>query len=282
MQTTKNNNPMKRLMLRSLGALLGLVVCAGALTASDALPVRMKLIKDPVFDRGEYVDYRVHYGWITAGEARSQVHPQYHTVNNRTTWKIEVVGKTTGTFDKMLRIRDTWGSYVDTAENIPLQAYRNIEEGRYRRYEETFYDYGKKKAQIVIKNENRTQEVDIARGIQDIVSGYYYLRLLDFSNMKPGQVMNVNALFEDKTYNFKIKYVGREKIKTKFGKINALALSPIMPPNQLFDGENSIKFYVSDDRNRIPLKVSAEMFVGAVELDIKGYGNLKYPLKFEN
>ncbi|MFY8033504.1 MAG: DUF3108 domain-containing protein [Flexibacteraceae bacterium] len=41
-----------------------------------------------------------------------------------------------------------------------------------------------------------------------------------------------------------------------------------------------MQFFISDDQNRIPLKIRAELVVGAVELDIKGYTGLKYPIKF--
>ena len=60
-------------------------------------------------------------------------------------------------------------------------------------------------------------------------------------------------------------------MKTKLGTIRAIVLSPIMPENGLFDGENSIKVWISDDQNKVPLKVKAQMFVGAVEVDIQAY-----------
>jgi len=63
----------------------------------------------------------------------------------------------------------------------------------------------------------------------------------------------------------------KEKLKTKLGLIDALVLEPVMPENKLFDGGEAIKVWLSDDKNRIPLKIKAEMFIGAVEVDIKSY-----------
>ena len=51
-----------------------------------------------------------------------------------------------------------------------------------------------------------------------------------------------------------------------------------MPKNGLFDGENSIRLWMSDDAIRIPVKVRAELFVGAVELDITSYQGTKVGL----
>ena len=44
-----------------------------------------------------------------------------------------------------------------------------------------------------------------------------------------------------------------------------------MPENSLFDGENSIRVWISDDINKVPLKIKANMFVGAVEVDIESF-----------
>ena len=51
-----------------------------------------------------------------------------------------------------------------------------------------------------------------------------------------------------------------------------------MPDNEMFDGKNSVLFWLSDDENKIPLKIRAKMFIGAVEIDIKSQKGLKHPL----
>jgi len=240
---------------------------------------QVRLLPNRTFNEGESVDYRVHYGFITAGEATMKVHNGLAKINGKPCFRIEVLGKTTGAFDKFLRIRDTWGSLVDTSNFFPLQSYRLIEEGNYRLKEVYDYDFANKKALIQHNQEKR--EVKLPGIVQDMVSGYYYFRLLDYNGMKTGEIINVTGIFEDKVHYMKVRYNGKEKLKTKFGRINAIVLSPIMPDNKLFDGENAIQFYISDDLNRVPLKISAELMVGAVELDIKEHRNLKYPLKFD-
>jgi len=229
------------------------------------------------FYSGEHIEYRVHYGFITAGEAQMNVLSSNEKFNNRPCYKLEVEGRTTGAFDKMLRIRDTWGCLMDTSMYVTYKNYRRIEEGNYRRNEEISLDYPTKKASMLVEGD-KPKELTLPGYVYDMVSGYYFLRLLDYDNMKEGQVIAMNGMLEDKFYNFKIRYNGKDRIKTKYGKANVIYLAPIMPENKLFDGENAIKFYISDDANRIPLKIRAELYVGAVELDIKGYSNLRHPL----
>ena len=53
---------------------------------------------------------------------------------------------------------------------------------------------------------------------------------------------------------------------------------PVMPDNNLFRGENSIRFWISDDKNKIPLKVEAEMFIGSAGVEITSFKGLKNPV----
>ncbi len=238
------------------------------------------LSRKEVFNKGEKIFYRVHYGFITAGEAEMRVFPDLYKLNNRISYKLEVAGKTTGAFDRVLRIRDTWGSYMDTATAKPHKSYRFIEEGRYRRLEEVYFDFVNKTAKVDWSLENKSFEVKIDDPVHDLVGGYFWLRMIDYDKLKPGEIITVNGHLEKDTYPLKVRYVGREKVKTQMGKIEAILLSPIMPKNSLFDGENSIKFYISADQNRVPVLIRAELFLGAIEVDIKGHQNLKFPIKF--
>jgi hypothetical protein len=234
----------------------------------------------PTFAPGEQLRYRLHYGFITAGEATLYVDPQISYFKSKPVYKVNVEGKSTGTFDVFLRIRNTYLSYIDTSEQVPLYFYRNIEEGNYKRKEYTFFDHATGVATVEIEDPGKDKRVKtfaVKPNVQDMISGYYHIRNMDFNTLLPGALIRVDAFFEDKQYDFQVKYLGKERIKTEIGKVNAIKLTPVMPDNSLFEGGESIKIWISDDANRIPLKVKAEMFVGAVEVDILSFGGLKHP-----
>jgi hypothetical protein len=238
---------------------------------------------EAVFSKGEKLEYRVHYGFINAGEATVQVHPELYVINNKICYKATCFGRSVGAFEMMTKIRDTWGSYIDTGEFIPQRSYRDITEGRYRLKEGVYFYHSK--GQASAERENKKGEVskftyEIPYGVQDIISGFYFLRKLDYNKMKTGDTIKMNAFFEDELYDFRIRYLGKCNINTRFGKINAIKLCPIMPNNQLFNGESSIRVYLSDDKNKIPLIMQADMFLGAVEVELKNYQGLKYPMIF--
>lgn len=234
------------------------------------------------FKRGEILKYRLHYGIFTAGEATISVEPNYIIKKGKKHYNLNVKGKSTGAFSKIMNIDDHWQSIVDTNTLKPVQSYRKIQEARY--YLNETVDFQNNQAIVTkIKKDNSKQlkSHEIPQGVFDIVSGYYYLRNLDYNKLKINDTASIDAFFENKLYHFTIRYKGTETIKTKLGKIKAHKIVPIMPGNKLFDGEDSIAMWLSADKNRIPLKVKAKMFVGAVEIEIKSHQGLRHNLKIE-
>ena len=229
------------------------------------------------FTKGEYLQYRLHYGVISAGEAEITVDSKLYKVNDRICYHTNVNGYTTGTFDLFLRIRDKFGVYIDTSAIIPQKGYRFIQEGNFKMKDITRYDHVNNVAYPEVDGKEK-KTYKIPENVQELVSGYYFLRTVDYNKMQIGDTIKMNAFYEDSTYKFNLKYLGKTNLTTRMGKFKAILLSPIMPENRLFKGENSIKFYISDDKNRIPLKVKAEMFVGAVEVDIKQYSGMRNPI----
>jgi hypothetical protein len=251
-----------------------LVVLTG-FAAKDSL----RTIPNESFSTGEQLKYKVHYGPINAAEAVIDISPNLHRVNNRLTYKATVHGKTTSSFDLFIKIRDTWQSYIDTAAMLPQRSFRNIEEGNYRKRETVDFDHYANTAKVEMKKKNKDKQHSshkIPAGVQDIVSGFYYLRTLNYDGMKVGEQFTVTGFFDEEAHNMVITYHGRETINTKAGTFKAIKLVPRMPKNKLFNGENAITVYLSDDKNKIPVLISAQMFVGSVKVDLYEHKNLKH------
>jgi hypothetical protein len=229
------------------------------------------------FGPGEKIKYRVHYGFITAGEAELAVDKKIHTLNGRPCYKIDVTGRTTGLADKLYDVKDVWGTYLDTGAVVPHRFYRYIKENSYRKNEVVDFQQLNNRAVVNEMADNnkrkveKTQAFEVPQHVQDLVSGYYYFRTIDFNKYKKGDVIKLDAFFDDEIYNFNIRYDGKERIKTELGKVDAIVLTPHMPDNELFDGKESIQIWLSDDEVKIPLKIKAKMFIGAIEVDIEEF-----------
>lgn len=249
-----------------------------SLTAQD-----YQLSKQRPFQAGEEIELRATVGFIRAAEATLQVSDVLYNLGNKPTYKIDVFARTAGIFDVFSSVRDNWGTYFDTAQYVPHQFYRYISEGRFRKNEILYFDQ-KNNQVTVAKLDKETRKLKerkehvLSAEMQDMVSGYYYLRAIDFDKIKEGEIITINTFFDDKERPFSIKFVGRETIKTKLGDIKALVLVPIMKKDKLFDEDNTLKVWLSDDLNKIPLKFQAKIFVGYLEVDVKNVKNLRHPL----
>lgn len=243
-------------------------------------------VKNESFFRGETLHFKMTYGIFTVGRGSANIHPNYFTVNDRACFKVDVYGKTVGMVDWVADVDDQWGAYIDTSALVPHMFYRRIREGRYRKDEQTYFDHENQKIRVKVadKKTGKFKEpkiYDAPAHVRDMIGGFLYLRVMDFSNLKVNDTVVVKGFFEDEFYALRIVYKGKKSIRTRLGKIRTLVFKPIMPKNQLFDGEDSITAYFSDDKNRIPVKIDAEMFIGSAGVELTDYSGLRNPLNFE-
>lgn len=230
------------------------------------------------FGLGEHLEYRVHYGFLNAAEATVDVSPTLYKVNDRPCYRVNVDGRTVGAFDLVTRIRDTWRSYIDTSAILPQKFYSNIQENSYRKEENITFNHTTNTAKAEERTERDTFKVP--DNVHDFISGYFFLRTIEFNRLGDGQVIEVPAFYDDTVYNMKVRYRGKTSIKTKNGKINVIRLNPVLPQNKLFKEEESIRIFVSDDANKVPVKVEIDLFVGSMVMDLKRNNGLKQPLRY--
>jgi len=245
------------------------------MTAAD----NRQLAKNEAFSHGEELTFKVKYLFFNAAEAKMVTNPDIHKINGRPTYKIDVFGKTLSIF-KIFYVKDNWGTYLDTARLIPLQSYRHIEEGNYRKHEQVSFDHVKKKANVKLydrdnKRVEETHSYDIPANAQDLVSGFYQLRTMNLTRLKKGEAITIQGFFDKEIYNLKLIYEGREKVSTKIGNFETFVFSPVMPNNKLFSGEFPIKVWITNDKNKIPVKIKANMVVGALDMEITEARNLR-------
>lgn len=237
----------------------------------------------PPFKPGELLEFKASIGWVKAAEATFGVSDIIYTTNNKPTYKIDINAKTVGIFDLVSSVRDNWGTYVDTTNYETQQFYRYIKEGRFRKNEIVYFDHEADSAHVAKLHKEtrvleRTEDFRISENVQDMVSSFYYLRAVDWSQFDIGDIITINVFFDDKLEPQRVKIVDREIVKTKLGKVKSVVLIPIREKDSLFVEENTVKVWLSDDLNKIPLKVKAKIYVGYLTVDIKDAKNIRHPL----
>ncbi|GIV35710.1 MAG: hypothetical protein KatS3mg032_0089 [Cyclobacteriaceae bacterium] len=239
-------------------------------------------VKNESFKRGEYLEYRMHYGIFNIGKGTVKIHDDYSEMNNRKCFKVDVFGKTTGLVDWVADVDDQWGAYIDTAALVPHMSYRKIREGRYKKDELVLFDHEKNiiTARVLDQKTRKYKDPVVYNAppqVRDLIAGFMFMRTQDFSRKKVNDTIVVKGFFEDEFYHLKVLFKGRETIKVRAGKFRAVVLKPVMPNNKIFDGENSVTVWFSDDKNFIPIKVSANMFIGSAGVELTSYAGLRNP-----
>ena len=243
--------------------------------------------KNESFARGEIINFKMTFGFLTIGRGKVSVSPQYYKLNQRDCFKIDVAAKTVGVVDWVADVDDVYGAYIDTASILPHQFYRFVKQGKYRKDEWTNFDHNHKKIEVTTRD-NKTGQLkepkyyDAPAQARDMIAGFLYLRSMDLSRSKVGDTIAIKGFYEDEFYNMKIIYKGKETEKVKAGKIRTIVFTPVMPKNKVFDGENSVTAWFSDDKNRIPVKIKTKMFIGSAGVELVDYSGLKNPLNVVN
>ncbi len=231
-------------------------------------------IRNVAFRGGESTTYKVFYTlagvYIGAGEASFNVNltnlngkPVYHLIGD---------GKTYSFYDSFFKVRDRYESFIDTASLQPYRFIRKVDEGGYKKFQTVNFDHTKNKA---VSNEGTFNVPDC---VQDVVSAIYYARNIDFNKYKPGDKIYFNMFLDNETFNLYIRYLGKETIKTKYGKFRAIKFKPLLVKGTIFEGGEKMVVWVSDDGNKIPLRIESPISVGSVKVDMMNYKNLRYPL----
>lgn len=241
-------------------------------------------VRNQSFGKGELLEYKMTFGFFTVGKGITRIENQYYKINNRDCFKVDVFGKTVGMVDWVADVDDQWGAYIDTAALLPHVSYRKIREGKYKKDEVINFDHANRKIEAKVFNhktgkfKNPVYYDAPPTQVRDMISGFMYLRTQDLSKVKPGDTVMISGFFEDTFYKLGIVFKGKEVLKTKAGKFNSLVFKPVMPENSLFKGKDSITVWFSDDKNRIPLQVSASMFIGSAGVELVSYSGLKNPV----
>ena len=126
----------------------------------------------------------------------------------------------------------------------------------------------------------RLKTYSFPKGTQDIVSTFYYLRNYPtIDKLKVGESVAIDMFFDNETTKFKLKFLGREDITTKFGVISAMIFRPLVQSGRVFKEKESLTVWISNDQNKIPLRIKAELAVGSIKADLDAYKGLKHPFK---
>ncbi|MEM9362865.1 MAG: DUF3108 domain-containing protein [Bacteroidota bacterium] len=233
----------------------------------------------PAFKSGEWLKFRIHYGFLNACYATLQLNndtiddiPVYHVIGK---------GKTSGFASIFFKIDNRFESYFDKVDGKPYRFIRDTYEGGYTKDIEIDFDYNTSNALLTDNKNEKKIDIPVHEKIQDLLSAAYYLRNnFDFKDFKEGESIDLDMLFDDDgVFKFKLKFLGKEVIRTKFGKVECLKFRPLVQSGRVFKEKESLTLWVSNDMNKIPVRIKADLAVGSLKADLDGYNGLRNQFK---
>jgi hypothetical protein len=232
----------------------------------------LRYVPNTAFGTGEKLEYNVGYKFITAGRAVMQIGSQTKTISNRPCYDVTFEVRTTSSFDKVFKVRDFYQSYIDVDGIFPWRFEQKVREGNYSR------DFA---ANIDQRNHvAKTTEgsFKVPAYVHDILSAFYYVRALDLSNVKKGQSIMLKNFYGTKANDLRIRFLGKERVKTDAGTFDCIIVEPMVVEGGLFKNEGRIVVYMTDDDRKIPVKVSTKVLIGSIDGELTGYSGTRGPV----
>jgi len=231
-------------------------------------------IRNTAFSPNEILVYNVFYSvigiYVNAGTATFTMHLE--KLNNKPVYHVIGEGTSNSSYDWIFKVRDRYESYFDTAHLQPLKFIRNVDEGGYKKIENVTFNQQTNTA-TTLKGDFK-----VPNCIQDVLSSIYYARNIDFSKYKVDDKIPFTMFLDNEVYNLYIRYLGKETVKTRYGKFRAIKFKPLLVKGTIFEGGEKMNVWVSDDPNHIPLRIESPIAVGSIKVDMMQYRNLRYPL----
>lgn len=238
--------------------------------------------KIKAFQVGEVIEYDVFYSWgliwVNAGYVKFSVKDEI--VNEKTLFHFVGEGTSKHNWDWFYKVRDKYESFNDTTTLHPYKYIRNSNDGGDWVYNDVTFNFKTNTAIGFLKTKKKPNlKVDTLKIVQttfDPMSMIYYARSLDFANFKPKDEIAISILLDNEVHKRKITYLGKETIKTDMGTFKCIKFKPTLIPGTIFKEGDEMTVWVTDDENRVPVKVETPIVIGTVKVFLKSASGLKY------
>jgi len=224
------------------------------------------------YKSGEKIKFRIHYGIVNAGYASIEV--KEIKINNQPIEHVIGKGWTTGMLRWVFPVKDNYQSFINPKTGLPNRAIRKVQEGGYTKNVELFFE---KDSVLTVDHKRNKEKRVAAKNVQDMISAFYYLRNNVPQDLKVNEAVEIDMFFDYKKFPFKLVKLRTEKLNTKFGEVECFVFRPMVQSGRIFKAKESLSIWITADKNRIPVRIQAELAVGSLNADIDTYSGLAHP-----
>jgi hypothetical protein len=174
-----------------------------------------------------------------------------------------------GLVDMAYSVHDKYRTIVDVAGIFPYEFQQRLREGNFKRDFKATFDQVNNTV-MVEKNKYKVED-----NTQDILSALFYFRTMDLSSKKNGDIIELSNFYKSETYKLPVKIIKREIIKVPAGKFKTIVVQPLVSEGSLFNFNNVISIWLTDDSRKIPVKVATSIIIGDVGAELVKYSGIR-------
>lgn len=222
---------------------------------------------------GETMAYSLKLGGMEAGEAQLAV-GQPGDFNGARAINVTSKAQTTGAADALKHVVDTASTQIDMATGLPLSLETFVETGDKRTTGKAAFDAKQISVEVV---DSKTHQYKITVGKEPIYDAHAAMAQLRGWKPQPGASRSVWVLGGKRLWRVDVKLIGYETIATAMGNRRAVRLDASSyrgRPNLTVESTTpgrTFSVWLSDDGDRVPLKVTAHTELGEIAMELTDY-----------
>lgn len=245
-------------VLRWLYAPLVSIVCSSlvlaAMSGAGALP----------FTPGETLTYNVTFSVFPAGQVVASL--KQIGSGPEDAYEIDSTARSTGYVSLLFRIDNHYHAIFDPRTLCSRQITKTINEGRRHKQTKIVFDSAQKVAILTERDMGKPghplkhAENAIPPCVEDILTAFYYVR---DKPLQVGEKIPVPVNDGSKTHDVLVDVEARERLETPLGPRESFRVEP-RALGDLYKKDGRMLIWISDDRERLPLRIKAIMRIGTI------------------
>lgn len=260
-----------------------LTVASAAMVAGSA--VAQCPVDNTAFKSGETLLYDMYFNWkfvwFKVGNATLTTTSTIY--QNKSAFRSDLITRTSQRADRYFTMRDTLRCYV-TDDLVPLYYTKRAKEGDRYRTDEVWYSYAGGRSYAKMRHRNRKgqiREKSVGRAscIYDMLSIMLRARCMDLDNIRKGFTYHFIMTDAGDIHDEKLVFRGRstfvlEHTSTKY---RTLVFSYIEKDDDTGKDVELVRFYITDDKNHLPVRLDMNLKFGTAKAFLKGVHNIRNP-----
>ncbi len=230
------------------------------------------------FKPGEKLTYNMKFGWFNIGDAVVWLDPEFHYPNDngKPHYKIQFQVRTASWFRVFSKLSFCMESLIEADDLKPFRSDRDLEAKNKIDIRHDYFSYADSiSVRAYIEDIDKWRYHKFAKEdapLRDAMSTYMWLRGRNRSDFN--HEIKVRTFFTNDLYEFSMLPGEKTTYKYDGRRVRALEFELVFPEGEYFEDGKTGRLILSDDRNRLPLRIEIDMRVGSFIFDLD---EVEYP-----